>query len=693
MSKVQIRFAAFFATFLLLLSGGIHAAQIQLKNWEFSFDKTNWEEVTVPHSWNALDGHSRNYFRGEAFYRTTIRCDNPSLPSFLRFEGAAQEAEVFVNGQSLAYHKGGYTPFSVPLAGVLHAGDNLVEVICDNSESMDRIPVISDFNKNGGLHNPVSLFVLPVVYMDPGAYGFDRFHFVQHLVNAKRALCEVKTLLCNSSGKSSDINVRITIKDASGTVVSKASVKVTLAAGASAQVSRTLRIKNPHLWNGKKDPYLYTVLVEAGEDVAQCRTGLRSFELSREKGFFLNGESYPLRGVSMHQDTEGKASALSKEDIDRDYGFVKEIGCNFLRLAHYPHNNYAFHLCDSLGIIVQTEIPWVNVCGERAGEAYFENIREQLKEMITALYNHPSIVFWGLWNELDSWGNKESLQGPLDTRKVVDKTAWLYKYARELDHARLIGFTDDSKFRRPNYKELKADFYSQNCYYGWYYNRNDFSGLTPIMYWIKDTMGPVNLSEYGVGVNPFCHTWKSDDVKRYRDDAYHPEEFGNRFHESHLQQICTMPFIGFTSIWVFFDFPVADRHEGYMDCSDGVHYSENPDRLYINDKGLVTRDRKVRKDAFYLYKAYWNREETTVHICSRRLEKRPVGKAYDLWVYSNAASLKVYQNGVEIKSADSTDEITGVIWKFDWMQMPDGPVTIKVVADDGTSDEVTFRPL
>ncbi|MBR3562943.1 MAG: hypothetical protein IKN93_03860 [Bacteroidales bacterium] len=686
------RISAFFPVVaaLLLSCTMAGARETEIRDWEFSRDRTDWTAVTVPHSWNAMDGRSASYFRGKGYYRTAILCDDPVQPSFLRFEGAAQEAEVIVNGQIVMYHKGGYTPFVVPLGGLLHAGNNQIEVVCDNSESVERIPVSSDFNKNGGLHNPVVLMQVPSVYLDPDGFGFDRFHLVQKDVSRKRALCEFRTRVFNSTDSDVKVKVSIVLTDASGSTVKCLSKRVRVAAGAYSDVTKAFKLRRPHLWNGKKDPYLYSVNVKAGEDSACGKVGFRYYSLDREKGFFLNGEPYPLRGVAMHQDIAGKASALCKEDYDSDYAIVNEIGCNFLRLAHYPHNNYAFKLCDSLGIVVQTEIPWVNVCGTRASEAYFENIHSQMKEMVTFLYNHPSIVFWGMWNELDDWGNKENLQGPLDTRRVVDETARLYSFAKSLDPTRFTGFTDDSKFQRDNYLDLRADFYSENCYYGWYYSRNDFSGLTPVAHWIKDTMGPVNISEYGVGVNPWCHTWKSDDIRRHRDDAFHPEEYGNRFHEAHLQQIACMPFLGFTSIWVFFDFPVADRKEGYMDSSDGISYTPNPERCYMNDKGLVTRDRMVKKDAFYLYKAWWNDAETTVHIAGKRLGYRPQGKKFSIKVYSNARSLTLWQDGREIGTMTASGEISGVIWRFDNLIIQSSATTFRVVADDGTEDSITY---
>ena len=395
----------------------------------------------------------------------------------------------------------------------------------------------------------------------------------------------------------------------------------------------------------------------------------------------------------MHQDTDGKASALTYQDYDSDYETIRELGCNFLRLAHYPHNDYAFRLCDRMGIIVQTEIPWVNVCGERASDTYFENIHSQMAEMIRNLYNHPSIVFWGMWNELDNWGNNNRYQGRLDERRVVDETARLYDFAKKLDPTKLVGVTDDSEYGRMYYDELKADFYSENRYYGWYYTHGDFSGITESMTSIRDRMGPANISEYGVGINPYCHTWKEEDIRRYQDDRRHVEEYGNLSHESHARQIALMPWLNFTSLWILFDFPVANRHEGFMDSNDGVEYKENPDRMYMNDKGIITRDRATRKDVFYLYKSWWNHSEETVYIAGRRLEYRPEGQEFTLTVYSNAPSLKVLKNGKEISSQTSSGEPTGVIWKFPGLTV-DGPETVfKVVSSSGKSDAVTFKAL
>ena len=313
--------------------------------------------------------------------------------------------------------------------------------------------------------------------------------------------------------------------------------------------------------------------------------------------------------------------------------------------------------------------------------------------MVTSLYNHPSICFWGMWNELDSWGNRPNYQGWLDTDRVVAETARLYDYAKSLDPTRLVGLTDDSVFERDRYTELKADYFSENRYHGWYYNYGDFSGITADMTRIRDVMGPANISEYGVGINPYCETWDESAVRRDRTDSLHFEAYGNRSHEAHAQQIAQMPWLNFTSLWILFDFPVANRHEGFMDSEDGVNYVVNPARMYMNDKGLITRDRQTKKDVFYLYKAWWNHEVKTVYITERRLHYRPAGQQFTLTVYANAPSLTLYRNGEKVAELAATGEPTGVIWKFNGVTMGSGDTTFKVVSPDGTADEVTWKVL
>ena len=663
-----------------------------LEDWSFSIDGNSWEDVKIPHTYNNLDGHSKEYYRGYAHYRTTLPDAAEGASRYLIFEGVGQSAYIVFEGDTLCCHSGGYTPFYVDITGKVGSS---VEVVCENTLNPDRIPLSADFNKNGGIHYPVWLLECPAVHLSPEKYGYYRMHVSQINVSDDTAHGQAMVQIKNNSDKDHEVTVKWSLKDASDKEVLSGNENILVAAGSKKEASWYFTLDNPHLWNGLEDPYLYNLSVCVGEDRAETEVGFRYFSIDREKGFFLNGRPYPLRGVNLHQDMEGIASAYTKADFDADYAIIKELGCNFLRLAHYPHNDYAFRLCDRMGIVVQTEIPWVNNCGTEITEKYVQNIFDQMDEMVRSLYNHPSIIFWGMWNELDTWGHtKFKVQGVLDPRKAVDLTARLYDFTKELDPYRFVGLTDDSMFERDFYTELKSDYYSENRYHGWYYSGTNFEALTPDLEWIRDNMGVTNLSEYGLGINPNCHTWKTECLKRdkTKKDSLHFEEYGNLFHESYAAQIARAPYLGFTSIWVLFDFAVVEREEGIMDSDDGVNFTLNEYNKYLNNKGLITRDRKTFKDVFYLYKAWWNKHDETVYITSRRLKYRPAGSEFTLTVYSNAPSVTLFCNDKEIATATETGEDTGVVWKFA-AKMGDGPTTFRVVSSNGVEDKITIMPL
>lgn len=686
---------------MLFVTSSMAQKTTELSEWEFSRDSVSWTLVTVPHSANALDGHSKKYYRGLTYYNkvVTIAKEDIKSPTFLLFEGAAQQATVYINEEKVVHHWGGYTVFTVDLTGKLVVGENTISVVCDNHEDINLIPVSSDFNKNNGLHNPVHLLQYNDVFLDPFTNGVQRMKaYSRHLPEGE--LLTVKTdVRCIKKNRT--IDFIYTLKDREGRVVMLRDYEMLVKKGEQTRSTCEMLIKNAHLWDGIDDPYLYTVEVELREkgrllDKTTTKFGFRYFEMTADRGFFLNGHPYPLRGVAIHQDMEGRASALRKEHYDNDYTTVKELGANFVRLAHYPHNDYAFQICDSLGIIVQTEIPWVNVCGVKASQLYFHNIRSMASEMVNNLFNHPSIVFWGMWNELDTWGNNDKLQGKIDCERVVEETRNCYDAIRGIDGQRPIGVTDCSVFHNPGYKDLKANYYSENRYHGWYYSsgsKEGFMKFTDDMMEIRDSVRShiVNVAEYGAGINPFCHTADTTEVMQRQDDTKHYEEYGNMLHESHWQQICLMPWLNFTSAWVLFDFPVANRQEGYMDSSDGVHFSPNDYRKYTNDKGLVTRNRQIKKDVFYLYKSAWNKQETTVHITSKRMHSWPKKQPVRVKVYSNATSLSLYHNGVLSETLTSSGEVSGVIWQFKPVRLQSDKDTFRVVADDGTEDTWTLE--
>lgn len=668
--------------------------QKPLTEWEFSKDGSSWSRVTVPHSYNAEDGHSPSYYRGEAVYRCSFRVSDTGKNYFLIFEGAAQAAVVEVNGIQVAAHKGGYTTFTVDINDAVKKGDNEVKVVCDNAMDLAMPPITSDFNKNGGLHNPVWLAEMGDIYLSPAEYGMYRLHCDTPEVSDHKVVTNVYSKITNAGNRDAELLVRVELIDADGGLAYKADRKIPVKAFSSYDFDHEILLGGVHLWKGLEDPYLYTVRLEVFNgkrlsDIAETKVGYRSIALAEDGTFLLNGKPYPLRGVSIHQDTDGKASAMTLSDYRRDYEIVKELGANFVRLAHYPHNDMAFRLCDSLGLIVQTEIPWVNICGEDASQAYFNNIRQQMKEMVTNLYNHPSIAFWGMWNELYAWNDDELPQGRFDAERVVYETEKLYDYTKKLDPYRFVGFADCSRLAQEGYPDLKGDYCAQNLYYGWYWDYNEFGGFQPALESVRAKWGnrPVAVTEYGAGSNPFCPVWNPSDAVRTKDDSKHFEEYANKFHEAHAAQIKRMPWLTFTSIWILFDFPVANRMEGFLDSSDGEEFTENDDRKYMNDKGLVTRDRKTKKDAFYLYKALWNKDETTVHITGTRLESCPASESIAIKVYSNAKYLSLYHNDRIVGMLYASGEETGVVWTFPSVTVKSGENVFKVVANGGVKAE------
>lgn len=670
----------------------------ELAEWKFSKNASgDFADVTLPHSCNAADGQSASYYRGDTYYKYTLTVPVSGIGSknyILLLKSAAQAGYVSVNGTVISIHKSGYTPFTVDLTGSLKAGSNEIMIKCSNQLDTTMPPVSSDFNKNNGLHDRVYLIESGKLHADMENYGYDKMHVFQKSVTDDCATVQVNTRIVNDTGTDRVCNVLISLSDSDGSIVSR-DIETLLVPTTGMEYMKEITIDNPHLWNGLTDPYLYTVTLVISANSIVCenlstKVGLRYYRMDAGTGFYLNGKSYPLRGVAHHQDLYGKASALTEADIDADFEFIKELGCNFIRIAHYPHNQYTFEKCDELGIIVQTEIPWVNECGVNATDVYLMNIKRQMKDMIIHHYNHPSIVFWGMWNELGNTHDNNP-QGTLDVAKVVEWTEELYLYARNLDATRFIGMADDKQYNKPGWDMLAGDYHAENVYRGWYTNQS-ISGadeMKGVMMGIRNRMGCTALTEYGSGCNPYCHSEKPDTTtNKGSNGARHDEEYANLLHESHLRQICEMDFLVFTSAWVLFDFAVAARKEGYMHCTDGVTTTTDTSKYYINDKGLVTRDRGLKKDAFYLYKAKWNQKETTVYITSRRFISRP-SSVITIKVYSNAETLRLYQNGVLKQTLTGSGEATGVIWTFQAIPFENVTDTFKVIGFD--KNGVEFR--
>lgn len=603
--------------------------------------KSSMKQVTVPHTWNAnyIPG-TRSYNREMMVYRRDLEItpDMKDKRLFLYFEGVNSSATVLVNNKSVGSHKGGYTAFCMEVTDYAKQGTNKLEVWVTNAYNPEILPISGDFNIYGGIHRPCHLLVTeqdcisPLFYASPGVF----IH--QDKVSEKQAQITVETML-SLSGKKQGLKVRTTIEDAKGNIISQ-NIEQNVT---NENVKQPFVIDHPVLWNAKQNPHLYKVIVElldAGKviDRVEQRTGLRYFSVDADKGFFLNGKYLDLYGFCLHEEVEGKGSALSAEDHERDMELVKESGATSLRLVHYPHSESIYHLSDENGIVLWTEIPMVgpggyDFCGFINTDGLKEHARQVLKELVYQKYNHPSICFWGIFNEIrTNYDNAEPFARELHE---------LYK---EIDPSRLttLASCDDPKF----YQNC-SDLMAWNKYIGWYGSRNAPEKAGNFFDKAKAASNgkPVAISEYGGGANVEHHfSMKENDVKP--SGQFHPEEGQTYIHEGNWSAFAQRPYMWAKYIWVFADFQSSIRNEG--------------GKPGINDKGLVTYDRKIKKDAFYFYKASWS-TEPMIYITSRRFTERPEANV-QVKVYSNLRENTLYVNGKKIGKQKS-DSLHRVVWQ------------------------------
>jgi beta-galactosidase len=612
-------------------------------NFHFSYDirkDAPLQSVHLPHTWNATDvlnGHLQ-YYRGTGIYERKLAYD-PSWKDkrvFLYFEGANSVADVLVNNKFVTEHKGGYTAFCAEITSYLNAGaDNTLTVQVSNASRMDVLPLSGDFNVFGGLHRSVWLIVTskncitPLDFASPGVY-------IQPAgVSAAQAAVKVLTKL-SLSLPGHQMEVRTTVKDARQIMVAQQ----TVAANNEQSVEQQLQIAQPHLWNGRQDPYLYQVIVQLYQDhqlvdeITQP-LGLRTFSVDANSGFTLNGAHLDLHGFGMHEDVKGRGAALLAADHRTDMQLILESGATAMRLTHYPHSNYFYQLADSSGIVVWTEIPIVGP-GGYTGTGFINSpelkahARQLLTEMIRQQYNHPSIFFWGLFNELK-----------LDYDDPLPFLSELQALAKKEDSSRIITcatFLDSDNFN------TISDAIAWNKYYGWYGGAfSDIGAWADAMH-KKFPKKPIAVSEYGAGANIQQHQelLKAPDA----NGSFHPEEWQTAYHEAYWQQLHTRPFVWGKFVWVLADFSSAIRAEGNVNG--------------MNDKGLVTYDRKIKKDAFYFYKANWS-AEPMLYLAEKRSSHR-IAAVGTVKAYTNLNSATLYVNGKHIGTANR-DSIGRVIWE------------------------------
>ena len=620
------------------------------RKWSFRKDVSevpavtpaDWDFVNVPHCWNAIDGQDggNDYYRGTCCYVKDI--DMEGIPTaekyYLEINGANSSATVFMNGNKLVSHDGGYSTWRIDITDELKKGTRL-GILVDNSANETVYPQMADFTFYGGLYRNVNIIAVNESHFDLDYYGGPGIQ-VTPTVKGTDAVVEIETFITN---KKDGQSVNFVIRDKGGNIV---------AAGKSTDNKITLAIKDVVLWNGRKNPYLYTAEVELvnGDEVLDnisAKFGCRTFKIDPERGFILNGEEYPLRGVSRHQDRWGFGNALLPEHHKEDMELIYEMGANTIRLAHYQHDQYFYDLCDEYGMVIWAEIPYIS----KHMPTGRENTISQMKELIVQNYNHPSIVVWGLSNEISMNGSDDDL---LENHKILNDLC------HEMDKTRLTTIAVVSMCSLDDPYIQIPDVVSHNHYFGWYGGDTSMNGPWFDNFHAKFPNIPVGMSEYG------CEAlnWHTSNPQQ----GDYTEEYQAYYHEELIKQLFSRKYIWATHVWNMFDFGADARAEG----------GENGQ----NHKGLMTFDRKYKKDSFYAYKA-WLSDDPFVHVCGKRYVDR-VEDVTKVTVYSNQPEVELYVNGELLEKQTSENH-------FFYFNVPNNGITrVQAIAGE-YGDESVIR--
>jgi len=570
-------------------------------------------QVNLPHTWNAEDGHDggNDYFRGSCVYTRTV--DKSTLPEgnhYLEIRGANSSADVYLNGDKLCHHDGGYSTWRVNLTAALKDGENELSIAVDNAANETVYPQMADFTFYGGLYRDVYIVTVADTHFDLDYYGAPGIKITPEVLGEDaKVTVEVYTTELAEGQK-----IVYTLYDKDENEIEKIE---------STDKKATFEIKGVHLWHGRRDPYLYCCeaeIVEGGEviDNVCSRFGCRTFEINPERGFILNGEEYPLRGVSRHQDRLGVGNALLPEHHKEDMELIAEVGATTIRLAHYQHDQYFYDLCDEYGMVVWAEIPYIS----RHMPGGRENTVSQMKELISQNYNHPSIVVWGLSNEISIAGSDDDL---LENHRILNDLC------HEMDKTRLTTIAAVSMCKMDDPYLQIPDVVSYNHYFGWYGGDTSMNGPWFDKFHETHPNIPIGCSEYG------CEAlnWHTSDPKQ----GDYTEEYQAYYHEELIKQLFSRKYLWATHVWNMFDFGADARAEG----------GENGQ----NHKGLVTMDRKYKKDSFYAYKA-WLSDDPFVHLCGKRYIDR-VEDVTKVTVYSNQPEVELFVNGESVGKKTAPD--------------------------------------
>lgn len=618
--------------FSLFLSGILPASASEsrpLVEWEFQKlgpgSRSEAAKVTLPHSWNVQDSTRKDYYRGPAIYECELGPGTAfgGKRVFLRCEAVSTVAEIVLDGQAVGEHRGGFTAFGFELTRFLSpAGPNRLEVRASNAWRADVIPLGMDFSIAGGMYRPASLVLCDSVCLNPVVDGTHGVVLQYGQASKERAGAIVTATVSNGGAAPAPVTVRCRFLEADGRLAAEA-VGEAQAAPGDTRISLDLSIVAPHLWNGVRDPYLYTAevsLLVAGRPVDTLRfpAGFRDLRFDPEKGCILNGEPLRLNGVNRHQDIEGHGWAMTEDEHRNDAAMIAELGANAVRLAHYPHSQAFLDECDRLGLLVWAEIPLVDSVGFPSKHPGLEdNVERQLREMIRQQGQHPAIFCWSLFNEL----------GMAKTVDYVPTVRRLNRVAHEEDPSRpTVGATFHPDPRLCRITDLMAF----NNYPGWYYDTPADMGKFVEQYAKAAPGKPWGASEYGAGASVKHHDLNIA-KKPPSSGHWHPEEWQCRVHEANYATLRESRLWG-TFLWNMFDFASIGKNEG--------------DRDGINDKGLVTRDRQIRKDAFYFYQANWS-NRPVLHLNSRRASIVKEAMV-PIRLYSNLGDLRVRLNGEDL---------------------------------------------
>ena len=622
-------------------------------NWTFSKEakaapaaiEASWEAVNLPHTWNAVDGMDggNDYHRGTCWYaKELVREELPASDRYyIEFRGANASADLYVAGQKKMSHDGGYSTWRCDITEEVRASDKVMVAVAVDNGMNDRVyPQTADFTFYGGLYRDVNLICVSESHFDLDYFGTPGLK-VTPVVEDSDAKVAVELFLTN---RKEGQKLQYIVQDAEGKV---------LADVVSDNAKANVTIKNVHLWNGRKDPYLYRITANLldGEtvlDTVTTRFGCRSFCVDPERGFILNGEEYPLRGVARHQDRWGFGNALLPEHHEEDIELICEMGCTTIRLAHYQHDQYFYDLCDEKGLVIWAEIPYISnhMPNGRA------NTISQMTELITQNYNHPSICMWGLSNEITIGGARNP--------DLIENHVILNDLVHEMDKTRPTTMAAVSMCDMDEKIVHISDLLSYNHYFGWYGGETDMNGPWFDKFHEKYPNRPIGISEYGAE----ALNWHNSDPQQ----GDYSEEYQAFYHEELIKQLFTRKYIWATHCWNMFDFGADARSEG--------------GEMGQNHKGLVTIDRKYKKDAFYAYKA-WLSEDPFVHICGKRYVDR-VEDVTKVTVYSNQPSVELFVNGESLGVKEAADH-------FFYFDVPNvGESKLEAVAGE-CRDESTLR--